>query len=334
MGEVYLAQDMRLNRPVALKLLTADLTRYEDRLRRFEQEARAASALNHPNILTIYEIGHAPPGHFIATEFIDGETLRQHIAHAQIRLVEALDISIQVSAALAAAHAAGIVHRDIKPENIMVDRTASQSLDFGGALPAAAIDSEAPTIRPYYRPETIMGTSIHVAGAGVGWLEARTDIWSWAACLTDGRWSVTFEGRPAVHDRSIWTGSDSTRALLVDVPMIDCDIKKASIRTGGRTRPRFLVTATSQQEWAFRSNSKAHRRRAVRKATASGGGKSQRRGAADCNGKWVRRAYLKSRISFGRSSAPGGAQSSRWRLRQSSSASFHLNRDLWRTCIQ
>src|ERR671938_388108 len=86
MGEVYLGHDTRLNRPVALKLLTADLTRYEDRLRRFEQEARAASALNHPNILTIYEIGHAEAGHFIATEYIDGSTLRQHMAHAPVQI--------------------------------------------------------------------------------------------------------------------------------------------------------------------------------------------------------------------------------------------------------
>jgi serine/threonine protein kinase/Tol biopolymer transport system component len=201
MGEVYLAQDMRLNRPVALKLLTADLTRYEDRLRRFEQEARAASALNHPNILTIYEIGHADAGHFIATEFIDGQTLRERIARTEIRTIEALDIAIQVSAALAAAHAVGIVHRDIKPENIMVRRDGYvKVLDFGlvKLTERQAIDSEAPTISPVNTdPKAIMGTVNYMSPEQARGLEvdARTDIWSLGCVLYEmvaGR--VPFEG--------------------------------------------------------------------------------------------------------------------------------------------
>ncbi|MGB7922289.1 MAG: protein kinase [Pyrinomonadaceae bacterium] len=201
MGEVYLAQDTRLNRPVALKLLTADLTRYEDRLRRFEQEARAASALNHPNILTIYEIGHAEAGHFIATEFIDGMTLRERIARTEVRALEALDIAIQVSAALAAAHAAGIVHRDIKPENIMVRRDGYvKVLDFGlvKLTERQAIDSEAPTISPVNTdPKAIMGTVNYMSPEQARGLEvdARTDIWSMGVVLYEmvaGR--VPFEG--------------------------------------------------------------------------------------------------------------------------------------------
>src|SRR5882724_9066765 len=120
MGEVYLAQDTRLRRPVALKLLQPDLTESKNRLLRFEQEAYAASALNHPNILTIYEIGQADNTRFIAAEFVDGVTLRQRMIGEQIELTEALDTMVQVGSALAAAHQAGIVHRDIKPENIMV----------------------------------------------------------------------------------------------------------------------------------------------------------------------------------------------------------------------
>src|SRR3989454_6876463 len=120
MGEVYLAEDTRLKRKVALKLLPAEFTQDEDRVRRFEQEAQAASALNHPNIITIYEIGEVDGTHFIATEFINGLTLRQQMANTQMKLAAALDLAMQVASALSAAHAAGIVHRDIKPENVMV----------------------------------------------------------------------------------------------------------------------------------------------------------------------------------------------------------------------
>src|SRR6185503_1053276 len=122
MGEVYLAQDERLGRQVALKLLPAQFTRDADRVRRFEQEARAVSALNHPNIVTIHEIGNSNSQHFITTEFIDGETLRQHLGSNRLSLGEVLDIATQIASALAAAHAAGIVHRDIKPENVMLRR--------------------------------------------------------------------------------------------------------------------------------------------------------------------------------------------------------------------
>src|SRR6266567_3655803 len=120
MGEVYLAQDRRLSRKIALKLLPSAFTRDLDRLRRFEQEARAVSALNHPNILTIYEIKEIDSIHVIATEFVEGETLRQLLLAGPIDLNKALNIAIQVSDALSAAHKTGIIHRDIKPENIMV----------------------------------------------------------------------------------------------------------------------------------------------------------------------------------------------------------------------
>jgi hypothetical protein len=110
MGEVYVAEDTRLGRKVALKLLPAAFTADEDRLRRFQQEARAASALNHPNILTIYEIGSEDSTHFMATEYIEGETLRLHIAGRAMKVGEALDVAIQAAGALCAAHEAGIVH--------------------------------------------------------------------------------------------------------------------------------------------------------------------------------------------------------------------------------
>src|SRR5207248_3469701 len=116
MGEVYLAEDTRLKRKVALKLLPAELTANSDRLRRFEQEAQAASALNHPNIITIHEIGQVDGLNFIVTEFIEGETLRQRLAMGQMNLPAALDVATQAASALVAAHAAGIAHRDIMPE--------------------------------------------------------------------------------------------------------------------------------------------------------------------------------------------------------------------------
>src|ERR1044071_4159864 len=119
MGEVYLAHDEKLDRKIALKLLLADFTTDQNRLRRFQQEARAASALNHPNIITIHELGEVDGQQFIATEFIDGETLRDRLKRP-LTLSETLDIGIQIAGALAAAHKAGIVHRDIKPENIML----------------------------------------------------------------------------------------------------------------------------------------------------------------------------------------------------------------------
>src|SRR2546422_6547781 len=114
MGEVYLAEDTKLGRKVALKLLAEELTQNRDRLSRFDQEAYAASALNHPNILTIYEMGDEGGRHFIATEFIDGITLRERLSSSAMDLAEVLEIAIQVAGALEEAHAARIVHRDIK----------------------------------------------------------------------------------------------------------------------------------------------------------------------------------------------------------------------------
>src|SRR5437762_9058718 len=132
MGEVYLAQDTKLDRKVALKILPADVAAHLDRMKRFVQEAKAASALNHPKIITIYEIDETDSGHFIATEFIAGETLRERALKTPFKLGESLDIAMQIASALSAAHAAGIIHRDIKPENIMVRRDGYvKVLDFG-----------------------------------------------------------------------------------------------------------------------------------------------------------------------------------------------------------
>src|SRR5438876_8979143 len=150
MGEVYLAQDTtELDRTVALKILPVEVAANKDRLQRFTQEARTVSNLNHPNILTIYEFGQADSVRFIATEFIDGETLRQHFSGRRLKLVDVLDIAVQIVAALNAAHEAGVVHRDIKPENVMVRRDHIVTvLDFDFAKPtgksvSSSVDSQA-----------------------------------------------------------------------------------------------------------------------------------------------------------------------------------------------
>src|SRR5437763_2269286 len=188
MGEVYLAHDAQLDRPVALKLLPSDVTQDADRLRRFQQEARATSALNHPNILTIYEIGEADGTYFIATEFIDGTTLRDQMARERMKIDEILDVSIQVASALAAAHEAGIIHRDIKPENIMLRRDGYvKVLDFGLAKLTEQRASTGPHALTLADtgPGIVIGTVIYMSPEQARGLkvDARTDIFSFGVVL-------------------------------------------------------------------------------------------------------------------------------------------------------
>src|SRR6266567_3863138 len=191
MGEVYLAQDKKLDRKVALKILPEEVASNQERMRRFKQEAKAASALNHPNIITIYEIDEADSRHFIATEFIDGETLRQRMKHGHLKLNDLLEIAIQAAGALAAAHAAGIIHRDIKPENIMVRRDGYiKVLDFGLAKltepKGSTTDTEAPTRAMVNTGAgTVMGTANYMSPeqAKGTHVDARSDLWSLGAVL-------------------------------------------------------------------------------------------------------------------------------------------------------
>ncbi|MDQ3254671.1 MAG: protein kinase [Acidobacteriota bacterium] len=211
MGAVYLAQDSSLGRKVAIKFLSSQFAAEEDRVRRFEIEARAASALNHPNILTIHEIGEAEGQRFIATEFIEGDTLRRRMETRKMSLGEAIETTVQVGNALAAAHAAGIVHRDIKPENIMVRRDGIvKVLDFGIAKLTELQEDESaegerigrgrggedePAKRQSLDPRTttlvntdigvVLGTARYMSpeqarGSAV---DARTDIWSLGVVL-------------------------------------------------------------------------------------------------------------------------------------------------------
>lgn len=193
MGEVYLANDTKLDRKVALKILPSDVVDDQsgERVRRFIQEAKAASALNHPNILTIYEIDEIDSEHFIATEFIDGETLRARIKKGPLTAADALDVGIQVANALSSTHSVGIIHRDIKPDNIMLRHDGIvKVLDFGLAKLSRErqieTDSLAPTqnmINTAYG--MVLGTAHYMSPEQARGMEldARTDVWSLGCVL-------------------------------------------------------------------------------------------------------------------------------------------------------
>ena len=190
MAEVYLAEDTRLRRRVALKLLPAYFASDHARLRRFQSEARAASALNHPNILTIHEVGEEDGVYFIATEFIDGQTIRELIRNQALSVEEILDTVEQVASALSVAHAAGIVHRDIKPENIMRRPDGLvKILDFGIAKllePEARGDGNETTgVRTLTEAGLVMGTVNYMSPEQARGLavDERTDIWSLGVVL-------------------------------------------------------------------------------------------------------------------------------------------------------
>ncbi len=186
MGEVYLAEDIELERQVALKVLLAEIAMDEDRVRRFVQEAKAASALNHPNILTVYEIGSFENSRFIATELIKGETLRERLRGEPLTLREVLDAVVQIASALNAAHSAGIVHRDIKPENIMLrDDGLVKVLDFGLAKltekKTENLDTEGETrAQVKTSPGMVMGTVNYMSPeqARGKEIDGRSDVWS------------------------------------------------------------------------------------------------------------------------------------------------------------
>ena len=218
MGEVYLARDERLGRKAALKLLPDSLTTDETQLSRFKNEARTASALNHPNILTVYEIGSEGNVQFIATEFIEGVTLRAAIASGRMSAHTALEIAVQVASALAAAHDAGVVHRDIKPENIMLRPDGyAKVLDFGIAKlteqrPASDDRSIETTALLQTRPGLVLGTAHYMSPeqARGQKVDARSDIWSLGVVLYE---IVT--GRPPFRGE---TPSDCIASILTTEP--------------------------------------------------------------------------------------------------------------------
>lgn len=218
MGEVYLALDSKLDRKIALKLLPARFTRSSDRLSRFVQEAKLASALSHPNIITVHEIGQEDETHYIATEFVDGATLRERLNQGMLRLDETMDITIQVAEALGAAHRAGIIHRDVKPENVMVRHDGYvKVLDFGLATlsEGSPMWSDSTGSRTEWvdsEPGVLMGTVKYMSPEQAGALpiDLRTDIFSLGLVMyemTAGR--HPFEGK---------TGRDVLTAILTQKP--------------------------------------------------------------------------------------------------------------------
>jgi serine/threonine protein kinase/tetratricopeptide (TPR) repeat protein len=217
MGTVYLAKDARLGRRVALKLLPAHFARDEELVRRFELEARAASALNHPNILTVHDIGEAEGRIFIVTEFVEGRTLRERLWEGRFTARGALDVCAQVAGALQKAHAGGIIHRDVKPENIMVDDEGHvKVLDFGIAkqfAPMPAVDTEAPTsARVNTASGVVLGTTTYMSPEQVrgGELDGRTDVWSLGCVLYE-----MLAGRPPFEEKNF---GDLVVAILHGTP--------------------------------------------------------------------------------------------------------------------
>jgi serine/threonine protein kinase len=162
MGEVYRARDTRLNRDVAIKVLPSFVSGDADRLQRFEQEAQALAALNHPNILAVFEMGMYETAPYLVSELLEGSTLREHVNRGPLPLRKLTDFGVQVARGLAAAHEKGIVHRDVKPDNLFVTRDGRvKILDFGLAKltqRAWTVDSEAPTVSDLTEPGVVLGT--------------------------------------------------------------------------------------------------------------------------------------------------------------------------------
>src|SRR6267378_8214715 len=202
MGEVYRATDTKLGRDVAIKVLPAAFSADSERLRRFEQEAQAAGALNHPNILVIYHIGTHEGAPYIVSELLEGETLRERMAGAALPQRKAIDYALQIARGLAAAHDKGIVHRDIKPDNVFItDDGRVKILDFGLAKLTSATDgtqsqSEVPTRKVNTDPGTVMGTMGYMSPEQLKGQPAdhRSDIFSFGAILYE-----MLSGKRAFH---------------------------------------------------------------------------------------------------------------------------------------
>ena len=224
MGEVYLAEDTRLERKVALKFLPAHFIQDERYLRRFEQEARAVAALSHPNVCMIHEVVETSEGrHCIVMEYVDGTTSRERVAQGPMKVSEALEVAIQVASALSAAHAAGIVHRDIKLENIMLRRDGYvKVLDFGLAKltdrQPSQVDSDADTRMLHTSPGMIMGTVYYMSPEQARGLtvDTRTDVWSLGVVLYE-----------MISGRKPFTGATPTDVIIAiaerePVPLSEC----------------------------------------------------------------------------------------------------------------
>jgi serine/threonine protein kinase/tetratricopeptide (TPR) repeat protein len=291
MGEVYLAHDPRLGRTVALKVLTPKLASDPIRMRRFVQEAKTASALNHPNILTIHEISQEGPIHFISTEFIDGVTLREHMTGKRLKLNEILGIGIQVAEALAAAHEAGIAHRDIKPENIMVRRRDQivKVLDFGLAklteqpVEHRLSDPDASTrMMIHTQPSVVVGTIRYMSPEQARGLavDARTDIWSLGVVLYEmvaGR--APFDG-PTASDLIVSILDREPAPLMEHKPAMPAELQRIVKKALGKDREKRYQTvkdlALDLESLRWELEISAERGRSAPMASGAGGAATSR----------------------------------------------------------
>ena len=264
MGEVYLAQDVRLGRRVALKVLPAALADDPDSLARFIREARAASALNHPNIITIHDIGDVAGTHFIAYEFVDGRTLRDVARSAPLDAATALDIGIQVASALAEAHGAGIVHRDLKPENVMVRATGLvKLLDFGIARLSRPVETDVTSVTAmpgqtlsgmligtpqYMSPEQARGQEV----------DQQTDLFSFGALL--------YELLSGTSPFAASTATDIIVAVLTrEPPPLTESRRKWPVSSAGRCR-RIARSGMRRRRSCYSTSPTPNRRSAATSA--------------------------------------------------------------------
>ncbi len=279
MGEVYLAHDTTLKRLVAIKLLPSDVTGNSTRLKRFQREAYAASSLNHPNILTIYEIGVEGGHHFIASEYVQGEHLRQRMTRSPLRLKEIVNVVIQVASALASAEREGIVHRDIKPENIMLRSDGYvKILDFGLAKLTEPkdlnherlLDEEAITFpMTETSPGTVVGTTMYMSPEQARGLEldSRSDIWSLGVVcyeMLTGR--VPFRGLTSsdVVAAILKTEPEPLKELLPEIPIEFSQIVDTMLRKDREQRYQScsdVLAELEQLNQLLQSSAGNHRRR-------------------------------------------------------------------------
>jgi serine/threonine protein kinase len=254
MGQIYLAEDTQLRRKIALKLISREFATDARRVHRFEQEARAASALNHPNVCVIHEIGITDSGrHFIAMEYIQGITLRDQLARGTFKPLEALQVAVQVGAALASAHAVGIVHRDIKPENIMLRPDGYvKVVDFGLAklteiLPEQRHLDEAET-KVRTEPRTLMGTVKYMSPEQLreAPIDERTDIWSLGIVLYEMlTGSTPFDARSRNDTIAVILASQPAKLLLDELPIKLREIVRRSLEKDCGERYQTVTKLTS-----------------------------------------------------------------------------------------
>src|SRR5438874_3185530 len=317
MGEVYLAQDTKLDRKVALKILPVEVAAHPDRMKRFLQEAKTVSALNHPNIITIYEIEHIDSVNFIATEFIDGETLRQRLKNAPVKLGEVLDVATQIASALSAAHAAGIVHRDIKPENIMLRRDGIvKVLDFGLAklterLPPDSVDAEAATKGLVQtEPGVVMGTVAYMSPEQARGLavDARTDIFSLGVVIYEMVAGRAPFGGATRSDLIVALLEKAPRPLARFAPDAPAELERLVMKTLAKDREERYQTARDLLIDLKRLKQKLDVDAEIERTSApklTGGGKTDPFPAPDSVSTAPRAA---AQTAFGASSATSSAE--------------------------